>query len=355
MTDLNRRDVLKAGLGGVLSLSVVSQLKAADKPDPYADAVLVDGELPAITPGSFTIVVLPDIQNYTDTRPQIALAQTRWILENAQARNIVFACQLGDLTNHNLPEEYKNAAAALNALDGTVSYSFVTGNHDYGKGGKCQDRSTNMPDFFPKSNFEKSPAFGGTYDKEPDVMTNSFHRFEAMGRKFLVLALEFGPRHDVVRWANDIVSKHHNHEVILTTHSYMEPDDRRDDWSTYGDEQKWNPHRYGVAKVTDHDVMDGEQLWKNLVSKHENFIMTLNGHVLEDGLGRLTSQTPDGRDVQQMVVNFQMRPNGGDGWLRTIEFLPDGKSIRIADFSPTRHQKNESAQNRFELTTSSIG
>ena len=99
--------------------------------------------------------------------------------------------------------------------------------------------------------------------------------------------------------------------------------------------------------------MDGEELWQNLVSKHENFILTLNGHVLEDGLGRLTTRTPAGREVHQMLVNFQFKPNGGDGWMRLMEFTPERK-VEIHDYSPTLDLTNVSAQNRFTLDLARI-
>ena len=53
----------------------------------------------------------------------------------------------------------------------------------------------------------------GNYDKEPDRAENSWHFLEAGGRKFLVLCLEFGPREDVVRWANAVVAAHPEREV----------------------------------------------------------------------------------------------------------------------------------------------
>ena len=131
-------------------------------------------------------------------------------------------------------------------------------------------------------------------------------------------------------------------------------DDTRYDWKKRGSAQSWNPHNYPLAKQGD-DVHDGEELWSSLVNRHKNFILTLNGHVLQDGLGRLTSTTPDGRDVHQLLVNFQMRPKGGDGWLRLLEFRSESKSLQIVDYSPTRNQHNQSQQNQFELKLSSIG
>jgi hypothetical protein len=49
-----------------------------------------------------------------------------------------------------------------------------------------------------------------------------------------------------------------------------------------------------------------------------------------------------------------MRPKGGDGWLRLIEMRADG-SAQTYDYSPTRQQRNESAQNQFALELASIG
>jgi predicted phosphodiesterase len=361
---LDRRQWLGAS-ASLLSTAIASPLftentsaqepKPDAKPDPYADAKLVAGDAPAIAPGSFTIAVLPDTQNYSERYPEIFAAQTKWIAENQKARNIACVLHLGDITNHSTDKEWENAALAMSNLDGKVPYFMAPGNHDYSEGGACKDRTTKMSRYFPVAKFKQQKQFGGVYDKETDRSENSFHLFEANGRKFLVLALEFGPRKDIVRWANEVMSAHKDREAILITHAYMYFDDTRYDWKKYGAKQKWNPHAYTVAKTTKDDVTDGEELWTQLISKHENFIMTLNGHVLEDGLGRIATQTPKGRDVHQILVNFQMRPKGGDGWLRLIEMKADGATASICDYSPTRKEHNVSSQNRFDLSLAKIG
>jgi len=350
MPHFSRRQFLQSSAAltvtsGLLSYSSGTLLAA----DPYQDAVLVAGEPPKLQPGSFTIAVLPDTQNYSEKYPDTYVSQTQWIADNQQARNIACLLHLGDFTNFNSPPEWKNAARAMSMLDGKVPYFVVPGNHDYSDRGVCRDRTTRLNEYFPVSQFRKKPQFGGTYDKEPDRIDNSYHLFSAEGRNFLVLCLEFGPRKDVVRWANEVVGKHSDREAILITHAYMYFDDTRYDWKQRGGKQNWNPHSYPVAKASDDDVSDGEELWNGLISKHENFILTLNGHVLGDGLGRLTTSTPGKRDVHQLLVNFQMRPQGGDGWLRLLEFRRDGKTVQIYDYSPTRNQRNESPQNQFAL------
>ncbi len=180
-------------------------------------------------------------------------------------------------------------------------------------------------------------------------MESSYHLFSAADRDFLVLCLEFGPRADVVRWANSIVEKYPAREVILDTHAFVFIDDTRYDYHQNTRRQGGNPHGYRMAKNTNDDVCDGEELWQQLVSKHENFVFTINGHVLGDGLGRLSTPTPAGRDIPQVLVNFQMRPKGGDGWLRLLEFAADGKTVEVYDYSPTRKQCNEGKKNRFTM------
>ncbi len=351
----NRRDFLLAS--AAVALSPMVPLWADDevkKKDPYADGVLKEGEPPLPAKDSFTVAVLPDTQHYSEKYPNTYLVQTRWIAESQKARNIAAVLHLGDITNRSTVAEWQNASKAMSVLEAAkIPFAFCPGNHDYSVGGVCKDRTTLLSEYFPVSRCKQQPTFGGVYDKEPERTENSYHRFTAGGRDFLVLALEFGPRADVIRWANEVVAANSKRETILITHAHIYHDDTRYDYKKHGAKQKWNPHAYAVAKATNNDVCDGEEVWDKLISKHENFILTLNGHVLEDGLGKVTTRTPGGRDIPQVLVNFQMRPNGGDGWLRLLEFKVD-RTIGVIDYSPTLMNRNESAQNHFSMTAAKL-
>lgn len=355
MASINRRRFLTQAAACSLLPALAAR---ADDPkpaaDPYADGVLLDGPPPPPANDAFTIAVLPDTQIYSESFPKSYLAQTEWIAGQQRIRNIAMVLHLGDITNHSTPAEWLNASAAMKVLDDAkVPFAYCPGNHDYSDRGVCKDRTTLLNDYFPLERCKAQPTFRGVYDKEPERTENSYHCFSAGGREFLVLALEFGPRADVLRWANEVAAANAAREIILITHALIYFDDTRYDWKTHGTKQKWNPHAYAVAKATNDDVADGEELWDKLISKHENFILALNGHVLGDGLGRFVSSTPGGREVPQVLVNFQMRPNGGDGWLRLLEFHPD-RSIHAVDYSPILNKRNESEQNRFSLTAAPV-
>src|SRR6185503_8725998 len=126
------------------------------------------------------------------------------------------------------------------------------------------------------------------------------------GNKYLILALEWAPRDHAVEWANSIVERHTDHRVILLTHAYMYYDETRYDWKTNGEKQTWNPHAYANAKLPG-GANDGQELWDKLVKRHPGFVLTLNGHVLNDGTGRMTSRGDHGNVVHQLLANYQMK------------------------------------------------
>lgn len=336
------------GLDAQTKPSAPATAPAAPPKDPYADGKLVDGEPAAPAADSFTFVVLPDTQNYSEKFPDTFKAQTRWILANRERRRIGAVFHLGDITNHNNEAQWANARAALlPILKARLPLCIVPGNHDYGAGGGAKTRDSLMSDHLPVKELARQPGWGGAYDKEPARSENTYHRLDIAGRKFLVLCLEFGPRDDVLRWANEVVAANRDREAILLTHAHLFSDDTRYNLAAYGRRQTANPLNYGLAKLPE-GANEGEGVWEKLLSRHETFILTLNGHVAGDGLGRLVTKTPGGRPVPQVVVNFQFRPKGGDGWLRLVEMRKDG-TMRMTDYSPVLDKTNVGPQNTFTV------
>jgi hypothetical protein len=92
------------------------------------------------------------------------------------------------------------------------------------------------------------------------------------------------------------------------------------------------------------------KLWQKLVKLHPNFVMVFNGHVLDDGLGRLSSTNNFGGVVHQMLVNYQMKALGGEAFLRLVEFHPDGKTVQVKAYSPYYGTYKTDSQNQFQLT-----
>jgi len=306
-------------------------------------------DVPAFVPDSFTLVVLPDTQNYTDRDGRYLEhfeSQTKWIAANVGRLQIKYVLHLGDIVQHNRDEQWKRARAAIGRLDGKVPYALVAGNHDCGPNGNGATRESLLSKYFPPEDHRDWPTFGGT--KDAGRLDNSFHTFQVNGNHFLILALEWGPRDETLAWADQILTRHPDHRTILITHAYMYYDDTRYDWATRANKQHWNPHSYGIENQPG-GVNDGQQLWEKLVRRHAGMMMTLSGHVLEDGLGRLSSRGERGNVVHEMLVNYQMHTEGGTGWLRLMEFRPDGKTVQVKAYSPSLDKYRTDPQNQFRL------
>jgi hypothetical protein len=285
------------------------------------------------TPGAWVLPVLPDTQYYTLVdQPQwrgLFTLQTVWIAQNARRLNIPYVLQLGDLVSHNEPKEWEFAERAMSVLDGVVPYAIVGGNHDYGPDGSASTRDTLMNDFFSYDKTAAWPTFGGAY--QTGKLDNTYHLFSAGGRDFIVLALEWGPRDEVIAWANSVMSNHPDRWGIMFTHAYTNWNDRRYDFRETGNPQNpqhFNPHEYSTPGVN-----DGEELWLKLISRHR-FAMVFSGHVLADGSGYLVSQTQLGNRCHQMLSNYQNRPLGGAGYMRLLNFEADNKTVRVFSYSP---------------------
>lgn len=163
------------------------------------------------------------------------------------------------------------------------------------------------------------------------TLANALFEFrDPTGIDYLFLNLEFAPRDEVIDWAMQSINqeKYKNHRVIILTHSYMNAKNQRIVKEKYPIENG----NYGQA------------IWNKLIHPSRNIVMVIAGHIgaPDDPKGHTAfkqDKRADGQMVTQMVFNAQAlgggwHGNGGDGWLRYLEFMPDGVTIKVKTFSP---------------------
>jgi hypothetical protein len=324
------------------------------------DAGSYDGGADAMPAPAYTVVVLPDTQYYASSWPDIFMAQTRWIAENRTAHQIAFVLHTGDLVDGDVPEQWTVAAQAMHALDGLVPYVITAGNHDYAANRGVADRVGMGSIYFPPAQFAPFPWFQGTF--EPDHIENSFSLVDVPGGRWLILALEFGPRDEVVAWANQILAAYPDTPAILITHAYLYRDGTRyDHLGAPG--QSFNPHDYVVmVGQPGSSINDGAELWTKLVEPNSNVKLVLSGHDVNGGgippgtAARLTSRRADGTIVQQLLANYQTctappcgSVHGGNGFLRLLRFPAAGHTVAVETYSPYLDQSLSDAANQFTI------
>lgn len=334
-----RKSIL--GLGAsVLAMAIAATANAASE---------------APTPGAFTLVVMPDTQNYADynaspLRRSYFKIQTEWVVANREKHNIKYVLTLGDIVQHNDPTEWPIARAAYDVLQTAgVPYSLTAGNHDYGPGGNGSNHESLFSEdqfFGPNSPYAQQPSIGGFFG-DPGKTDNSWHTFEAGGKQWMSINLEWAPRDIILQRAEEIIEAHPDHNVIITTHAYLFNTSAR-----YNGEigsQDWNPKNYGVNNLSE-KPNDGQDMWDELIKRHSNIKLVMNGHVLDDGNGFLKSVGADGQIVNEYLTNFQMKTDGGQSWLTLLEFQPDGETVQVKTYNPYLDIYNRAGDQEFTLT-----
>ena len=303
---------------------------------------------------AYSIAVLPDTQYYASSWPEIFTAQTAWLVANRGPQQLAFVLHTGDIVDSDTPEQWTVASQALHMFDGQLPYVVTAGNHDYKN---LADRMGMGNVYFPPSDFALDPWFQGTF--EPGHIENSYSLLDVPGGQWLVLALEFGPRDEVLAWANGILATYPTTPAIVITHAYLYRDGTLYD-HVASPAQSFNPHSYLMADQLDTTINDGAEMWTKLIAPNSNVKLVFSGHDV-NGLGippgtaaRLTSKRPDGTIVHQLLANYQTCLSapcadfrGGNGFLRLLRFSADGTRMGVETYSPYLDQALEDDGNRF--------
>jgi hypothetical protein len=271
-------------------------------------AVLLVSAARAASP--FVIAALPDTQYYSLSFPDTFTNQTQWIVDHRQARNIVFVTHLGDITETASPQEFANATAAMYRLDGAVRWGTCPGNHDIGG-----DPYAQYLTHFGPAHFAGQGWYGG------DWGASSCQYFEGGGRTFLALHLEYHPPQPALSWAQGVLAAHSALPTIVVTHDSLGQGGR----GAYGD-----------------------GLWEDLIRINPQVFMVLNGHTA--GEFHQVSTNEAGQAVFELLSDYQFYPDGGEGYLRLMEFDEDAGRIRIRTYSPLLDLYETDTDSQFEFS-----
>jgi len=277
----------------------------------------------------FSIVVLPDPQNYSQYYPAIFSQQTQWIVDHQAERNIQFVIGLGDMVNNpGSTTEWQNADQAVRILDTAgIPYAMAIGNHDYDGFNPPARQTAAFNKWFGSQRYAASPDFKANLNGSNE---NFYETFTVGSTEYLLLVLEYYPRDAALEWAEGVIAQYPNDPVILTTHSLMYLDSTRVDECDTNDMSASNGN-------------NGDALWKKFISQHENIFLALSGHISNKPYSKRTDAGMNGRLVMQTLQDWQDYPNGGDGWLRIYTFHPDANRVDVETYSPYRDSTARSA------------
>ena len=320
---------------------------------PTLDVVATDADSPQLTvrfygraagaapAPDFTLIGLPDTQYYTGQlnggSNAILKSQIDWIVANRTARNIAYVVQLGDCVEHgqngdliaNNPVEWMRADTAFKRLEDPLAtgladgipYGICAGNHDQTPIGDADGSTAFYNEYFGIARFTGRSYYGGPHRGSND---NWFDLFSASGQDFISIGLEYDTTPDaaVLAWADSLLSAYPNRRAMVSSH-----------WIC----NTGNPGTFGAQ---------GQAIY-NALRAHSNLFLMLSGHV--PGEGR-RQDTFNGNTVNTLLSDYQGRTNGGNGWLRILEFSPANNVVRVRTYSPWLDQFEADADSSSQFT-----
>ena len=294
----------------------------------------------------WSMVFIPDIQNITQKYygyDQIWYQTAQWIADNVETENIKHVIGAGDNSWSNIDVEYEVAKAGFDKFTNLVSWSNMSGNHEYDWGDDDNRTSTKLTKYFNLdyiNNTKAAETYMGSFDDPQGMSTteNSYYRFNVNGVNWMILQLEYHPRLSVINWAKEITTKYLADNIILTTHSYIN----------------------GTGEYCGHSkaylsVGDGDQYLGNSMSKAwdelktcSNIKLILCGHSA-NGRGSIATKMETnalGQTVPALMINAQDKdlsePGNNTayysdkclGMVSILRFSADGSQAALQWYSP---------------------
>ena len=280
----------------------------------------------------FTIVALPDTQNYTyNNRQGTITQQAQWVVSTRSQLNTAMTVQLGDLVSEdeNLTQ-WGYTSTGLKVMDDAgVPNTVVPGNHDFNNVDRRTSPSTTSSSRRRATSTRPGrPAtarYGGYLGQNlfgPDPVDrknmNNFALFSAGGRDLLVLNLEWEAPTCDPRLGAQGAAAYPDRLAIVATHSFLGLNGLR----------RTTAERPGGTSAN--------QIWTDFISQQCQIKLVLSGHFHNGDAGEANRSDLNrcGEPVQQMLTDYQDRANGGDGWLRYYTFDPAANTMTARTYSP---------------------
>jgi len=143
---------------------------------------------------------------------------------------------------------------------------------------------------------------------------------------FIVISPEYdtSPDANVLAWMDGLLNTYSNRRAIIVSHYITDTG---------------NPAPFSGQGQAIYDALKG----------HPNLFLMLSGHI--DGEGRRQDNF-NGNTVTSLLTDYQWHANGGNGFMRLMQFSPANNAIRVRSYSPYLDQYMVSPDSASQFTVS---
>lgn len=265
---------------------------------------------------AFSFAFVGDTQIVAYKAPEKLDTIYEYLIANKDAKNIKFVAGLGDITDKSEAFEWDAAIKAIRKMDGILPYSLIRGNHDEML-------------FFRKA-VEYESYVSQLEGMHNDTVFNTYQTVQIGTLQYLFLCLDHGPTDEALAWACDVVEKHPKHNVIVTTHGYINKEG-----------ELLTPDTTTIPPSETNGFNDAPAIWDQLVRKYENIVMVVCGHIGTAPEIVSYEVTGDhGNKIQQVLVNPQRvdRYSQLTGMVALFHFSADGRQVQVENYATLLRQ-----------------
>ena len=295
----------------------------------------------------FSVIGIPDTQNYSELYPLIFVDQTSWVAANIEQFDVRFVSHFGDLVQHaDRVEEWINADDAMVLIDESgVPQGVTSGNHDITANGLSGEPYIpgNYLDFFGPQRYEDASYFRTA---SPTGMS-SWQVFAGDDREFIGLSVECETAASELAWAQGILDRNRDKAVMFTTHRYLQDAEDYTAGVPVVSSGRYPDIWYIVEPPRQPAGIRAEELYQWFIRRNPNIFLVNCGHFHEEY--RQTSTNVAGLPVHEVLADYQDDPNGGDGWLRIMEFNVPAGRLDFETYSPYLDEYRFADESLFSL------
>ena len=297
--------------------------------------------------GVFSIIGLPDTQNYSESYPEIYAGQTNWVVERIRALDIRFVTHFGDIVQHaDLEEEWLDADEAMLVLDAAgVPQGVTSGNHDITANGISGESyiPENYLFYFGPDRYVGRSFFQGA----SATGMSTWQVFDGGDRDFVGLSVECETPPSELAWAQGVLDRHRDKAVVFTTHRYLQDAEDYTAGVPVVASGRYPDIWYLVEPPRQPFGIQANELFDWFIRRNPNIFLVNCGHFHEEY--RQVSTNVAGLPVHEVLADYQDDPNGGDGWLRIMRFnVPLGR-IDVESYSPYLDENRFTDESLFSL------
>ncbi|WP_248929574.1 S-layer homology domain-containing protein [Paenibacillus hamazuiensis] len=283
-------------------------IKAGDYAEDRMIQVLVQDELPVSqNPYDFSFVWMSDTQYYSESYPYIYEDIVKWIADNKESNKIKYVIHTGDIVDEaDKPIQWQRANDNMKVLENAgIPYGVLAGNHDVA--GK-QGAYDNYWQYFGEDRFKSQLTFGESIDNN----RGHYDLVSSDGNDFIFIYMGWGIRDSDIDWMNEVLAKYPDRKAVLNFHEFLLVSGNR-------------------APIAD-------KIFEQVVKKNKNVFAVLSGHYHDAEL--LVDELDDNGDgvgdrkVYQMLADYQGGPEGGQGYIRLLQFDIANNKMHVKTYSP---------------------